>query len=299
MTYSKRIAVTAAGGHLGTAIIKSLGSIAGSDEAADVVAVARNPEAVELEGVEVRSGDYADVAQMTEAFVGIDTVVLVSAPAGAGDRVQLHRNVIEAAITAGVRKVIYTSVIGNGDEMDTLYAPMAEVNRQAEQDLQDSGLTWIAARNGLYLEFDVAHILNAGPDGIFRNNGGEGYCCYITRTEIALATAVLAVRDHCDNRIVNIVGEAYRQDELIDIVNTQAGTSVSYEAVDDDSVLQKISADRGDEVGRMLTGCYQAIRAGAFDVESDYEQILGMPCKPMQLMAAEVIAQCRAGNAER
>jgi len=293
---NQRIAVTAASGALGRLVVEHLQRLAGSE---NVVAVARDTAKCDFDDIELRAGDYADPAQLESAFAGIDCVVFISSPVGPDNREELHRNVINAAKSAGVRKIIYSSVIGNGTEMDTLYAPMAKVNRQAEADIEASGMEWIAARNGFYLEFDVAHILNAVDDGVFRNNGDDGYCCYITRNEIAYATAHLALSDKCNNRVLNVVGEAYRQDELVDIVNIQAGTEVRYESISDDESLAKMTPLRGEVVAGMLTGCYQAIRLGAFDVPSDYEDIADVNCKPMPFMVAEVLATIRAGQSER
>jgi NAD(P)H dehydrogenase (quinone) len=305
----RKIAVTAASGQLGKAILNQLKQTLGvqhtpyghavdgsEDETGRLVAIARDSRKLVDCGVEVRVADYAAPAALETAFSGIDTVVLVSSPAGTPNREQLHLNVINAAVAAGVRKMIYTSVIGNGDEMDTWYAPMAQVNRQAEADLQASGLIWIVARNGLYLEFDVAHIINAAAEGVFRNNGGEGYCAYITRNELAVAYGHLALKDHCNNRVLNLVGDAYTQAELVDMVNIQAGITVRYEMSSDADCLAKLEPKRGKEVAAMLTGCYQAIRNDAFDVPSDFEMIAGVACKPIQLQIAEVVAAIRAGS---
>jgi hypothetical protein len=38
-------------------------------------------------------------------------------------------------------------------------------------------------------------------------------------------------------------------------------------------------SSRGIEVARMLTGCFECIAAGAFDVESDFEAAAGRPAK--------------------
>ncbi len=293
-----KVAVTAATGGLGRLVVEELIKTAGQS---NVIAVARDPSKADFPSwnthtVETRKADYASVDDLVTAFAGVDTVVFVSSPVGVGDRVQLHRNVIEAGKQAGVRKMIYTSVIGNGDELQTLYAPMAQLNRQTEKDLQDSGMEWVVGRNGLYLEFDVAHILNAEAEGVFRNNGGEGYCCYITRNELARAFAAVALSDHCNGRALNFVGEAYRQEDLVELVNNVAGTAVRYEAIDDDATLAKIAPVRGEEVAAMLTGCYQAIRNGSFDVASDMEDVIGTCCKPIQFMVAEVVAAIRAAD---
>ena len=54
----------------------------------------------------------------------------------------------------------FTSVIGNGKEEDTWFWKTQQVNRQAESDMRESGLEWVVARNGLYLEKDLTHIVH-------------------------------------------------------------------------------------------------------------------------------------------
>ena len=84
-------------------------------------------------GVEKRAGDYRSEGGMRVALQGIDTVIMISAPvAGGTERIPLHRNVINAARSAGVRRLLFTSVIGNGAEMDTLFGATQQVNRQTE-----------------------------------------------------------------------------------------------------------------------------------------------------------------------
>jgi NAD(P)H dehydrogenase (quinone) len=260
--------VTAATGQLGQKLLTELAGLAGAD---NVVGIARSPDNAVATAVEMRGGDYLQAEDWPGALAGLDTVILVSAPVGPWDRVQMHRNVIEGARQAGVRKLLYTSVIGNGRESETLYAPVAAVNRQAEADLQSSGLDWCIPRNGLYLEFDVAHIINAAEgDGIFRNNGGEGRCGYITRDEIAYATARLALDDRHNGKLFNLVGECLTQAELVAIVNDACGLQVRYETITDEACFAGLEPDRGEAVANMLTGCYQCIRNGAYDVPSDF-----------------------------
>lgn len=69
-----RIAVTAASGQLGSAIVKATSQLAGFD---NVVAVARTPEKAKAPGVEVRPSSYDDRSALAQALAGIDTVLLV------------------------------------------------------------------------------------------------------------------------------------------------------------------------------------------------------------------------------
>jgi len=280
------IAVTAASGHLGELLLRELVAAVGASQ---VVGIARSPEKISVAGIDKRAGDYANRDCWPELLKGIETVILVSSPAGPWDRVQMHRNVIDGAKAAGVRKLLYTSVIGNGKEADTLYAPVAAINRQAEADVQASGLQWVIPRNGLYLEFDVAHIVNAGQEGgVFRNNGGEGRCGYITRDELAYATAKLALDDCHNGKIYNLVGDCHTQAELVAMVNEVYNTNVRYEAFSDEECFAKLEPVRGEIVANMLTGCYQCIRTGAYDVPSDFEAAAGRPARPVQQQIRDI-----------
>ena len=49
---------------------------------------------------------------------------------------------------------------------------------------------------------------------------------------------------------------------------------------------------RGDAVARMLTGCFQSIRAGAFDVPSNYLDAAGRPAKSVKRMLGMIAAKC-------
>lgn len=261
-------------------------------DAAHIVAVARMPGKVTAPGAERRAGDYLSVPAMTSAFAGVDTVVMISAPVVPGsDRVALHRNAIEAARVAGVRTLITTSVVGNGREEGTLFASTQAVNRDTEAAVRASGLGWVVLRNGLYLELDVNHVVAAGPDGTYSNPGAEGRAPYIGIDELAYATARVAIAGGHQGRTYNLVSESVTQADLIALVNEAFGLRVRYAAVGDEAYIETFLRrypERGEIVARMLAGCFQAIRAGAFDVPSDFAAAAGRPPKTMREMVDDV-----------
>lgn len=278
-----KVAVTAASGRLGLAIVEYLSDEIGAE---NVVAVVRSPDKVELPNIEKRRGDYQSVDEIATACEGIDTVVMISAPVTIGtDRVTMHRNVIEGAKRAGVRKVLYTSVIGNGKEEGTMFFATQQVNRQAEHDLKASGMEWVVARNALYLELDLNHIRRADETGVYRNNAGDGRCGYLTIDELAYATAKLATDDRHNGRIYNLIGrKTHTQAELVEMANQVFGLNVEYQVMSPEDNVERFMQDptiasRGVEVARMLTGCFECIAAGAFDVASDFEAAAGRPAK--------------------
>lgn len=276
-----RVGVTAASGRLGNVILETLVDQVGSE---NVVGIARAPEKISVGQIEKRRADYLSESDFVQAFQGIDIALMISAPTGPDDRMAMHRNIIAGARQAGVRKILFTSVIGNGKEEDTLYGPTRAINRQTEADVMDSGMEWVIGRNGLYLELDIEHIIKAADDGVFNNSGGDGLCCYITRPELAAACAKLATDDAHNGKVFNLVGESKTQAELVTLVNECCGLSVTYQAISDEAYLRKVEPARGELVARMITGCYQSIRVGAFDVESDFAGAAGRPSKSVAEM---------------
>jgi NAD(P)H dehydrogenase (quinone) len=289
-----KIAVTAASGRLGHAVLGQLVAQLGAD---DVLAVARSPDRVTVRGIEVRSGDYSDPDQMTAALAGVDSLVMISAPVVTGtDRIALHRNVIAAARAADVRKLLYTSVIGSDGAYDTLFAPMLRVNRQTETELAASGLDWVVARDALYLELDLMHIRKAQESGVYRNNAGTGRCGYLTIDELAYAIAKLATDDGANGRIFNLVGENLTQAELVGLACEVFDLEVRYETLTVAENIARFMADpriaaRGEEVAKMLTGCFQCIARGAFDVPSDYAAAAGRPARSVREQLEEIRAR--------
>ena len=290
-----KIAVTAATGRLGQVTLQQLRNRVPED---DVVAVARDPARIDMRGIDKRAGDYQEPEQMHAALTGIDTVIMISAPvAGGGDRLQMHRQVIDAAAHAGVRKLIYTSVIGNELAEGTYFAPFYQVNHDTEEYLKASGMQWVIARNGLYLDLDLVHIRHADSHGgVYRNNAGDGRCGYISIAELGFALARLAVADDCDGMAVNLFGELYTQAELVAMANEACGLNVRYEAISlDDNVARFMQderiAARGEDVARMLSGCFQCMEKGAYEVASHFERAAGRPARPVPEQLAELCRQ--------
>lgn len=283
------IAVTAASGRLGRATLREL---AAQFPALPRVAVVRDPARLAgMAGVEVRRGDYGDLDSMVEALRGVTAMVLVSAPAiGGSDRITLHRNAIEAARRAGVRRVVYTSVIGNGTELRTPFAATQAVNRQTEADLMATDLEWIVARNGFYLDIDVEHMRKANERGWYASSSGEGRCGYISIAELAYATAQLVAGSRAARRIYNLVGESISVPDLTRLANRVFGLNVEYRLISDEEKLAsarhdlRVLARGGEEIAQMFTGLMQGQRLGAFDVPSDFEAAAGRPCLSMRAM---------------
>ena len=78
----------------------------------------------------------------------------------------------------------------------------------------------------------------------------------------------------------------------MELANEVFDMDVSYEVISDEKNIAQLMKDpkiavRGEKVARMLTGCFQAVRVGAFDVESDFERAAGRAVKSTLQMMRE------------
>ncbi len=265
-----KIGVTAASGKLGCAIVKALIE---QDPKNKIIALARTPERAVGLGVEVRAGDYNNPLQLEQSLVGIDSLLLISGIDAPEKRIGQHRNVINAAKKAGVKKLVYTSI--QGAEENTAFSPVIQSNRQTEKDIQSAGFEWVIGRNGIYIEPDVEYIENYKKRGGIYNCAGEGRCGYTTRAELAYAYARMLVQDKHKGEVYNLHGQAITQTELANYMNLAFGTSLTFKSMTVEAFKQDRIEALGVFFGTIVAGIYQGIREGKSNNPSQYLQAAG------------------------
>lgn len=268
MTY----AITAVSGQLGREIALKLIDKVGSE---NVMGLARTPARVKGLGIEVRAGDYDKPDELRASLQGMDALILVSGMAPPEDRIGQHRNVIEAAKTAGVRKIVYTSI--QGPDRDTAFSSVVQSNRQTEADIRTSGLDWATGRNGIYIEPDVEYIDSYRTKGEIANSAGDGKCGYTTRSELAHAYTALVTQDNLNGQTVNLNGAPITQQQLAGYLNMTFGTHLTYRAMSSADFVADRTADLGDFIGPIIGGIYDGIRQGTYDRSGDFEAVMGRP----------------------
>lgn len=267
-----KIAVTAASGGLGSAIVEQLKQ---ELPAGQIIGLARTVQKAAHLGVEIRPGDYGQPQQLEQSLAGVDAVLLVSSMNDPQERIGLHRNVINAAKTAGVTKIVYTSIFGA--EGDFGFNPIIASNRQTEADIRESGLQWVIGRNGLYIEPDIEYLDVYKKEGKIANSAGDGKCAYTTRGELAFAYARMLQEDKHNGHTYNLCGAAITQAELADYFNRTFGTHLVYEPMSVAAYTAERQKELGEHMGLIIGGIYEGIRLGKMDVASDFEQAVGRP----------------------
>jgi NAD(P)H dehydrogenase (quinone) len=238
--------------------------------------VARDPGRVpELDGAEVVTGSYDDRQGLRKAFEGAGALFMVSASEDP-DRRTLHGNVVDAAVDAGVGRIVYTSFYGAEPECTFTFG---RDHWHAEERIRASGLRHTFLRDNLYIDFLP---LLAGADGVIRGPAGDGRVAAVTRDDIAdVAVAVLLDDgDGHDGRTYDMTGpQALSMAEVAEELSRVAGRTVTYQ----NETLQEAYASRASygapdwEVAGWVT-TYVAIANGDLDeVSDDVAAVSGHP----------------------
>ena len=179
------IAVTGSTGAVGSRVTARLAD-RGARRRLIVRDAARAPEDPGAE-VRVASG-YADTAAMRAALEGADTMLLIPARESP-DRVQEHVSAVDAAVAAGVGRIVYLSFVGAAP--DSVFT-LGRHHWATEERIRATGVPYTFLRMSLYMDFIPSM---AGEDGVIRGPAGDGRMGAILREDVAAAAAaVLHVR---------------------------------------------------------------------------------------------------------
>jgi NAD(P)H dehydrogenase (quinone) len=270
------IAITGAAGHLGRLTAQLVLDRVGADE---VVLVTRHPDAIaDLAdaGATVRRGDFDEPDSLPAAFAGVDRLLLISVDV-LGNRVAQHTTAIDAAATAGVGHVLYTSGLNAGSELPLV---VSHDHGATEQAIRDRGLRWTALRMGLYAESQVAAAARAVASGHLVHNNGDGATAYVSREDCAAAAAAALAGDGHEDRVYDITGpELVTQAQVAALAAEISGRPVVPVAIDDEEATQSlIAVGLPADVAKAIASFGTAIREGVLEVLSSHvEDLTGRP----------------------
>lgn len=259
------IVVTGASGRIGRRLAVRLAA-----EGAHQRLVVRSPErAPALPGTETEvalSPGYRDTASMRAAFDGARTVFLVSGRESA-DRVAEHRAAVDAAVAAGVERVVYLSFMGAAPDATFTFA---RDHAATEDHIRASGLRYTFLRDCLYHEAVVGFV---GDDGVIRGPAGDGRVAAVAHDDVAdVATAVLLdeMAHAHDGQAYDVTGPtAYTLGEAAQVLSRVTGREITYvaESVEEAYASRAGYAAQPWEVDGWVSS-YTAIAAGELEQTS-------------------------------
>ncbi|QNE21728.1 SDR family oxidoreductase [Kribbella qitaiheensis] len=263
------IGVTGATGQLGSRVARQL-----AESGIAQRLVVRDPaRAPELSGAEVAQAAYGDSAALLNALDGVHTLLLVSASESA-DRVSLHKATIDAAVAAGVRRIVYTSFVAAAPSATFTFA---RDHWHTEQHIIGTGVDYTFLRDNLYLDFIPGF---AGEDGVIRGPAGDGRVAAVLREDVAEAAARVVADPSHSGKTYDLTGPAaFTLAEAAAMLSDAWGKPIRYEAETLDEAYRSRESFGAPawEVAGWVTS-YAAIASGELSTPTTaIEEITGRP----------------------
>jgi NAD(P)H dehydrogenase (quinone) len=263
------ITVTGANGHLGRLVIRHLLDKAAAPS--QLRASVREPaQAADLraQGIEVRQGNFDDFTSLRAAFDGSDAVLIISTDK-VGSRIQQHANAVRAAKEAGVKHIVYTSLVKGILNLQTgEEAPLAVEHRATEKTIIESGVPYTILRNSFYSEFLIGPALKMLPEGVYRSSVSDVRLGVAPRSNYAEAAAQVLLQAGHENMIYELTDpKGWTLHELAEVIRQVSGKPFKVEQT-------------ADQPG--AEGMNPLIRAGMLSLVSrDLENLLGHAVTPL------------------
>ncbi|RYY79436.1 MAG: SDR family oxidoreductase [Moraxellaceae bacterium] len=273
------IVVTGATGKLGHLVIEALLKRTSANNIVVIVRNADKAAALAALGIEVRLANYDDRDNLYSALVGAEKLLLISS-SEVGKRAAQHFNVIEAAQQAGVKHVVYTSLL----HADHSPLALAEEHLLTEQTLFKSGLTYTILRNGWYTENYTSGLKAALNQNVIIGAADEGQISSASRQDYAEAAAIVLTTFAHENKVYELAGDkAYTLTELACEASRQTGQNIVYFNMTEHDYREKL-INMGTEpaVANLLANSDAGAASGAlFDDSGCLKQLLGRDTTPL------------------
>lgn len=271
---TQELALTGVTGRLGSIVAREL-SAAGLPTRH----LARTPaRAAQLAGAEIVQATYFDTPETRQALAGVRTLLMVSAGESA-DRVEQHRQFVQAAAAAGVEHLVYISFYQPAP--DATFT-LARDHYATEQFIRESGMKFTFLRDNFYQDVFPLFV----QDGQIMGPAGNGRVSAVAIEDVALVAAtVLANPGAYENRVLNLTGpEALSVQEIAELITEVTGKPVGYREETLDEAFasrEKYGAPDWEVAGWVST--YTAIADGSLEaVSGDVQEVLGRPAQSLR-----------------
>ncbi len=280
------IAITGATGQLGRLVVSGIRNRIPADQ---LVGIVRSAQKASDLGIEVREADYARPETLAPALAGIHTLLLISSNE-IGQRAIQHRNVIDAAREAGVKRIVYTSSL----HADRSPLSLAAEHRETEEAIKASGIAFTLLRNGGYFENHTASIPGAISGGALVGSAGDGRISAATRADFAEAAVVVLTTAGHEGKTYELAGDsAWTLSDLAAELSRQTGKSIGYTNLPEAEYAGLLkSFGLPDAVAEVIAESDTGASQGAFfDDSRQLSSLIGRPTTTLSAAVTEALQQ--------
>ena len=264
-----KIAVTGVTGNLG-------GMVSGlcKKNGIEVRNLARNVEKAEKLGFSnVFKSSYDKSEDTVKSLEGIEVLFMVSGSENP-NRVQQHKDFIDAAKVAGVSHIIYLSFYNASK--NSIFT-LGRDHYATEEYIKENGFKYTFLRDNFYVDFFVDLCREYGE---IKGPAGNGKVSAVVRSDVSeVAAKILENPGKWENQTLNMTGtEELSMDEIVKIVSEYFGKEIKYieETVEEAYESRKIwKAEQWEYDSWVST--YTAIAENEQSgISNDIEKVLGL-----------------------
>lgn len=272
-----KILVTGASGDIGR---KTLLHLLKLKPANQLIGLARDPSKAEdlaAKGIELRKGDYFDPNSLSQAFRGVERLMLTSTHAFT-DRKTAQGNIIDAAVDAGVRHMVSMSIIRKPGSTYTM-PEITNEDKFTEEKLAKSGLEATFVYHPPFIDILGFYVgMKAQDTGVNIPVPGYGKFAPASRYDLGAAhAAILAGKGH-EGKSYQLYGDpAVSFRDVADIISKLSDKPVPYNQISHDGFIEMVkAAGFPDFVGEFAIRWIKGMDAGEWEpLGSDLELLLG------------------------
>lgn len=205
------------------------------------------------------------------------------------DKETQHKNVIAAAKTAGVKHIVYTSLL----RADSSTLSLAPEHLATEIALKESGLTYTILRNGWYTENYTGSIPNAVKNGAFIGSTGDGKISSAARADYAEAAAIVLTNNGHENTTYELAGDDfYTLTDLAAEISKQTGKEIPYTNLPEEKyaeILESVGLPAG--ISKAIASWdVSASKGDLFDDRKILSKLLGHATTPLLEVVKSALA---------
>jgi NAD(P)H dehydrogenase (quinone) len=202
-------------------------------DGARVIATTRKPDGLAdlaARGVDVRRADFDDEASLPAAFRGVERALLISTDAldEPGKRTRQHERAIRALASAGVKHIVYTSIV-NPNSSKIL---ISKDHAATEAALAQSGIAHTVLRNNIYSDYQFMGLQRALASGKLVDARGSGKVGFVTREDCARTAAAVVAEPPAGDQRLDVTGpEALSSAELAALASQISGRPLEHQSI--------------------------------------------------------------------
>ena len=263
-----KIAITGITGNLGGMVSRLC-----KKNGIEVRNLARNVEKAEKLGFSnVFKSSYDKSEDTVKSLEGIEVLFMVSGSENP-NRVQQHKDFIDAAKVAGVSHIIYLSFYNASK--NSIFT-LGRDHYATEEYIKENGFKYTFLRDNFYADFFVDLCREYGE---IKGPAGNGKVSAVVRSDVSEVVAkILENPGKCENQTLNMTGpEELSMDEIVKAVSEYFGKEIKYieETVEEAYESRKIWKAEQWEYDSWVSTYTATAENEQSGISNDIEKVLG------------------------